>query len=140
MHLRLDRYRDSDKFNYTAGLLYVKNRFSFYTIEPGKAERVPDGDYWLKLRYSPKFSDLPQYGHDLLWLTGMGQDKRYSLIHIGNFPKDTDACVLPAWGAQFSDTGEYRTINSTSAYHALYEDVSYYVKNVGPVPLTIRSV
>ena len=71
--------------------------FFCYTLEPagddttqrGQDKRIPIGSYGITMRFSPKFQrELP-----LLFNKDVPKD-RYILIHHGNYPKDTEGCIL----------------------------------------------
>lgn len=60
----------------------------YYTIEKlGKI--LPEGSYWMKLTYSPKFKkELP-----LIWSDKVPKTRGIR-VHSGNTVEDTDGCIL----------------------------------------------
>lgn len=59
----------------------------YYTIEK-VGKMIPEGSYWMKLTYSPKFKkDLP-----LIWSSTVHKNRGIR-VHNGNTVKDTDGCI-----------------------------------------------
>ena len=64
-----------------------------YTLElpwRGNAQsrsRIPPGEYLCRIRYSPKFKCQ-------LYEVGRVPGREHILFHAGNYPKDTDGCIL----------------------------------------------
>lgn len=68
--------------------------------EPNKDRRVPKGEYNVVWHNSPRFKKiLPLLYNDLV------PRSRYILIHAGNYPKDTEGCIL--LGSSYDDNGVY---------------------------------
>lgn len=78
------------------------------TIERGMDMRIPQGRYLVAWHKSPRFSrTLP-----LLYNKEVPKD-RYILIHAGNFPKDTEGCILV--GNKYDDKGVYNSLSTLNA-------------------------
>lgn len=77
----------------TIGELYFQGDRICYTLEPtsrraGKGPfSIPSGSYGLRMEYSPKFKYFTPH---LLEVPG----RSYIMIHPGNFPEDTEGCIL----------------------------------------------
>lgn len=104
------------KSDYTIGRLFVDNEFFCNTLEDTDrgltsdmtAEQIkkikihsktaiPTGRYKITLKQqSQRFKDKKQYAFCKGYLPRLVSVKGYSgvLIHIGNWPKDTDGCIL----------------------------------------------
>lgn len=68
----------------------------FYGLEPAKPI-VEDGNYLLTLTHSPRFSGLYPYKgiHNSLVPLIKGVSGHSGVrIHVGNYPSDTDGCLL----------------------------------------------
>ena len=126
------------KDNYTIGRLYVDGVFMCNTLEdtdrglhqgmevseikakkiPGKTA-IPTGRYKVTLKtQSQKFKDKKNYQFCKGYLPRLVDVPGYTgvLIHIGNYPKDTDGCIL---------VGENKVkggvVNSVATFTKLYE-------------------
>lgn len=136
--MRLTLFRKYKKKDYTIGNLYVDGKFFCSTLEDtdrelyqGQGEKyilkhkvygetaIPYGTYKITLDVvSPKFSKKAQYkqinGKLPRLLDVPGFDA--VLLHIGNYPEDTQGCIL---------VGENRVkgavINSAKTFWTLYE-------------------
>ena len=76
----------------------------YYTIEK-LGKMIPEGSYWTKLTYSPKFKkDLP-----LIWSDKVSKNRGIR-IHNGNSVKDTDGCILIGNAADLTSLEIYRSI------------------------------
>lgn len=68
----------------------------FYGLEPSKPI-VEDGNYLLTLTYSPRFSGKFPYnglhGSQVPLINGVAGHSGVR-IHVGNYPSDTDGCLL----------------------------------------------
>lgn len=90
--------------------------------------KLPDGKYLCRRRFSPKFKielfeilDVPQ--HDFIE------------IHIGNYNKDSDGCVLV--GRNIIPVGNVQAI---SASRMAFEDLMEYLDGVTEFSLTVSSL
>lgn len=91
MRIRIERKWPKD--NYIIGRLYIDGEFLCNSLEPpwqnnARYTAIPKGIYEVIMNYSPKFKRvLP-----LL----LNVPERSSIrIHKGNYPKDTQGCILP---------------------------------------------
>ena len=93
MKLRLERieFYSSD----TIGKLYCDGKFVCYTLEDtvrtgpkvyGETA-IPVGTYTVTLELSPRFKTILPRLHNVPQFEGV-------LIHSGNYPKDTEGCIL----------------------------------------------
>lgn len=100
----IHRFIFDEKF--TIGRLFSLHNFFCYTLEPpfnsntcchegGGA--ISPGDYFLKKTFSRKFCD------ELPLVCGV-QCRSDILIHCGNFPQDTEGCIL--LGVSYSPSGK----------------------------------
>lgn len=77
----------------TPGLIDVDGVWEGYTLEPrmdrsqGKPYAIPAGTYKLALEFSPHFQTITPH---VLDVPGF----EYIEIHWGNYPKDTEGCLL----------------------------------------------
>lgn len=87
--------------------------FFCYTLEPrgestterNQDRRIPSGSYGIIWHDSPKFGrELPH-----LYNKEVPKD-RYILIHSGNYPKDTEGCILV--GMRYTDEGVFESKNA----------------------------
>lgn len=84
---------------------------------------IPAGQYQIRLRtqgskspaYAKKYPDMHK---GMLWLQDV-PNFEYVYIHIGNFPKDTEGCILVGLGS-----GKDSVTGSAAAYEALYPRVA----------------
>ena len=99
MKLIIKRYKDMNdgtigKFELIEGNEVV---LKGYTLEPagedttarGKDKRIPAGVYDVAWHASPKFGKVLPLLHN----KNVSKD-RFILIHSGNYPKDTEGCIL----------------------------------------------
>lgn len=105
--------------NSTIGELYVDGNLECYTLEdtvrdekiPGKTA-IPEGRYEVIINHSQKFNKkLP-----LLLNVPQFEGIR---IHVGNYPKDTDGCILVGQTRKQDFIG-----NSKVAFNALFEKLN----------------
>lgn len=79
------------------------------TTEPNRDRRVPQGLYHVSWHQSVKFKrTLPLLYNEVV------PKKRYILIHAGNFPKDTDGCIL--LGNRCDEKGVYQSAKTLEAF------------------------
>jgi len=144
MKLELRRYFANSV--HTKGVLLMDGKLLCHTLEdpwhankiPGET-RIPAGTYQLGLRtiggfhqrYSHKFEakhrgmiqilDVPNY--------------EYILIHIGNYPRSTEGCILVGQSAMSSAM----IANSTAAYKMMYGPVANGIEQ-GKSTIEVRDV
>jgi hypothetical protein len=102
--------RVNTKKNYTIGCLYdssvgrYRKEFLCYTLENGHRDkkvrgktRIPEGVYEITLRkvggHHHKYKRRYFFHKGMLWLRKVPNFTNI-LIHAGNYPKDTDGCIL----------------------------------------------
>ena len=129
MQLNLKRIIRNEKC--TIGLLFVDSIFECFTLEDPKQEikikgntRIDSGKLKILIRdkgpmnkkYKSKF---PDFHKGMLWLKGV-VGFLWVYFHIGNYPEDTEGCLLVGDGV--SEKFDYIT-NSKKAYSKLYKKV-----------------
>ena len=79
--------------NSTCGELWLDGQFFCFTLEPVtrtddvKPRAIPKGSYDLEILISPRFKRLMPHVMNVPGFEGI-------LIHYGNYPKDTEGCLL----------------------------------------------
>ena len=103
----------------TTGLLCIEGMDQlWYTLEPQgvdqtvKPRSIPAGTYQITLRESPRLGYITPYLLDV-------QDFSDILIHVGNYPRDTEGCILIG-----SAPDEEAIDNSKEAFDALMSILS----------------
>lgn len=112
-HIRITRFKEIE--DGTLGTLSVLDEdgiemFFCYTLEPSgestternQDKRIPTGSYGILWHNSPKFGRKLPHLHN----KEVPKD-RYILIHSGNYPKDTEGCILV--GLRFTDEGVFES-------------------------------
>lgn len=101
----------------TIGELSIDGKFECFILEPPtldpptKPRAVPEGRYKVVIAFSPK------HQRDVPLLVDV-PDFEGVEMHIGNFPRDTEACLLP--GTLFRDD---QVVNSTIAFNHLFPQI-----------------
>lgn len=107
----------------------------FQTLEPSKVI-IPDGEYLLRLSFSPTFSKKYPYtvnlGGKVPEVIGIAGHSGLR-IHVGNYPSDTKGCILI--GEQGSDCS---VINSSLAYRRFCANLSHLMIDNPNVFFTIK--
>ena len=106
---------------------YDLRDFLCFTLEPAD-KIIPAGTYQMKLRtvggkhnrYKSKFPDMHK---GMLWVTKV-PGRRFILIHIGNFCKDSQGCTLVG-NMCYENTVSY----STDAYKKIYPRIAKAIEN-----------
>lgn len=100
----------------TLGNLRITGRdHDLCTLEPqgtdtqAKPRCIPAGTYSVTLRMSPRFGYVTPYLHDV-------PDFEDILIHSGNYPQDTEGCILVG-----ESTDGEAIDNSRKAFHELMD-------------------
>lgn len=91
MKIRVERKWPRDK--YIIGRIYIDGKYICNSLEPAwknnaRYTAIPPGTYEVILNYSPKFRRVLPL---LLNVPGRSSIR----IHKGNYPKDTQGCILP---------------------------------------------
>nr|DAK36327.1 MAG TPA: L,D-transpeptidase catalytic domain [Caudoviricetes sp.] len=90
------------------------------TVEPNKDRRIPVGEYNVLWHDSPKFKErLPLLYNELV------PKSRAILIHRGNFPRDTEGCIL--LGNGYDDKGVYNSRDTVAKFMSLVKDKEFKV-------------
>lgn len=153
MELRLHRKWRKD--GYSIGLLYIDGFYFCDTCEDTDRglssdmttkeieERkkagitaIPYGRYQITLKVqSPKYKDKKAYESIKGYLPRLKNVKGYSgvLIHIGNFPQDTDGCILVGKNAVKGGV-----VNSTTWFWRLYDMMKTAADNGEEIWITIE--
>ena len=120
MLLQLKRKWSTD--NSTIGELFIEGEFECYTLEDAlrpikvKGETaIPVGTYKIVVSLSKRF------GRELPLLENVPNFEGIR-IHTGNWPKDTEGCILV--GKQM---GEDYIGNSRDAFKALFDTITLYI-------------
>ena len=148
MNVEVLRYNhDKDS---TSGLLFL-DEFECYTLEDEHRDvkvrgetRIPEGTYildWqetitpLTKKYRAKYDWFDKHLHikDVPGFTGI-------YVHVGNYEKNTDGCILVADQA-VNDPKDYASVQykSTQAYKRFYQKIQKRLNDDKPVSITIKS-
>jgi hypothetical protein len=126
----------------TDGKLFVDNTFECYTLEPMYREQpnmpvsawkvfgstaIPVGTYGVEVTYfyrdqyySPLLDNVPGF-------SGVR-------IHIGNFPTDTEGCILVG-----TTPGQDEVLDSKIAFNSLMAKINAARNNNTPIQITIQN-
>ena len=103
--------------NSVVGMLYLDGTFHCFTLEPPKEpdsrgiQCIPAGEYPVSIYHSNRFNrDMPH-------IDGVAGHSGIE-IHWGNYPKDTDMCVLV--GESYTATTPDFIGSSRDAFEALF--------------------
>lgn len=117
----------------TAGVLYLNEDIECFTLEDRKRDikvhgdtRIPAGTYGLAVRnygghhnkYGLRFPSIHEGMIEVVGVPGFTD----ILIHIGNFAKDTDGCILVG-GSITANNGKPYLSKSEDAYISLYQKI-----------------
>lgn len=90
------------------------------TIEPNKDRRIPKGEYKVIWHDSPRMKErLPLLYNELV------PKSRAILIHRGNFPKDTEGCIL--LGDGYDEKGVYNSKVTMNKFMGFVKDKEFTV-------------
>jgi len=109
--------RDTYTAQSTTGLLSIGGVFFCYTLEPPRGVSIPAGTYPVTLYPSPKFGRIMP-----LLVNVPGHS--YVEIHWGNFPRDTEDCVMVGESRAPDEIGQSR-----EAFAALFPLIEQAVKD-----------
>lgn len=119
-HCQILMRRFSNNSTCTRGELMLHTT-KFQTLEPSKVI-IPDGEYLVRLSFSPTFSKKYPYtvnlGGKVPEVIGIAGHSGLR-IHVGNYPSDTKGCILI--GEQGTDCS---VINSSLAYRKFCANLS----------------
>ena len=93
MDLEVRRHLEWSDAQATEGELFINGVFAGFTLEPprldppAKPRAIPIGAYGLTWAFSPKHAKFVPLVEDVPDFEGIE-------IHIGNFPRDTEGCLL----------------------------------------------
>jgi len=117
-----------ENHNSTISVLTIDDSNSCFVLEDGYNKvkvkgqtRIPAGRYRLKFRteggHHIKYKRMyPEWHRGMIELQDVPNYK-YILIHIGNYVKDTDGCLLVGKSYQLNlKTGSYEVLGSTLTY------------------------
>ena len=105
----------------TLSRIYFGNMI-YYGLEPSNFI-VPEGNYLLTITYSPRFSSKSPYNtvHDSKVPLVNGVKGHTGIrIHVGNYPSDTDGCLLI--GLRQTDCS---VLDSSKAYKTFLNRMSF---------------
>lgn len=133
-HCQILMRRFSSNSTCTRGELMIHST-KFQTLEPSKVI-IPDGEYQLRLSFSPTFSKKYPYtvnlGGKVPEVIGIAGHSGLR-IHVGNYPSDTKGCILI--GEQGTDCS---VINSSLAYRRFCANLSHLMIDNPNVFFTIK--
>lgn len=143
------------KDTYTIGQLFIDGKYFCDTVEDtdrgldsgmttkeieslkvNGATAIPYGRYEITLKVqSPKYKDRKQYKPCNGYLPRLKNVKGYSgvLIHIGNYPKDTEGCLLVG-----KNKVKGGVVNSAEWFWKLYDIIKTASENGETIGITIE--
>lgn len=122
MNIQVQRQRRTDTA--TFGDLSIDGQFYCHTLERPEVQ-IPSGTYGVEITFSPRFQrPLP-----LLDSVPARTDIR---IHAGNWPKDTEGCLLVG-----QTLGENMILNSLLALNPLVEKIQQALASKQPVLISV---
>lgn len=94
------------------------------TTESGKDRRIPEGEYNVKWLPSPRFKRTLA----TLYNEKVPESRRI-LIHVGNYPKNTEGCIL--LGRTFNTQGVFESTATVNEFHdwCLNKELIVTIKN-----------
>lgn len=124
--MKIDVKRVLNDEGVTLSKIYVDGEFTCFGLEDPLREKkvysetaIPDGDYTVGTRWSPKFSS--KFNHEMLWIKNV-PNFEYILIHWGNTTEDTSGCLLV--GNRLGIVGnKIAVLNSVSTYQNFHRKV-----------------
>lgn len=102
------------------GELLIGGQHQAFTLEPPikpddtKPRAIPNGTYKLTNRFSPK------HGHDVPHVEDVPGFEEIE-IHPGNYPGDTEGCLLVGTAFEPDNTGRMMVVQSRPAFSALMQ-------------------
>ena len=150
--MKLTLKRIAKKANYTIGKLYIDGTYFCDTLEDTDrgldqsmdletihekkikgSTAIPTGTYRVTLNVvSPKYSKRSQYNFCKGKVPRLLDVPGYEgiLIHIGNYPKDTEGCILVG-----KNTKVGAVLDSTNTFRELY---SRLILSSSPIKITVK--
>ena len=130
--IRLTLHRETSGEKSTIGRLYIDGEFECFTLEnpwldnKRRISCIPEGTYEVKFRRvggwihkaRGLFPDMHNAVMGMLELQDV-PERDYILIHWGNYPTDTQGCILVGTGR-----GVDAVWNSQTAYKAFYPKIA----------------
>lgn len=96
----------------TPGRLFINGGFFCHTLELPKHSCIPEGEYSLLMTYSPRFKRLMPQVMNVSGFEGIR-------IHIGNFVKDTQGCILVGYDKSVDANGVDCVLRSKVCFEEL---------------------
>ena len=131
--MKIDLYRYSSQSKTTLGAIMINDKFQCYTVEDRhrdvkvkKETRIPKGKYKIILRefggHYERYKEKYTNHKGMLWLQDV-PNFTHILIHIGNYDKDTEGCILLNNEVNNNKTDKGQGTRSTKAYLDFYFQV-----------------
>jgi hypothetical protein len=108
----------------TFGIMTVDGQNPVYTLERPEVQ-IPIGTYSVEITFSPRFRRM-------LPLLDNVPERSNIRIHMGNWPRDTDGCILVGLGL-----GQDMITQSLAALDPLVNQIQQAVDSGEPVTITI---
>lgn len=122
MNIKVQRVRYTDTA--TFGDLFIDDAFECHTLERPEVQ-IPSGAYSIEITFSPRFQrPLP--------LLDQVPNRTDIRIHAGNWPKDTEGCLLVG-----QNCGDNMILNSLLALNPLVEKIQAALNASHAVTLSI---
>ena len=132
----------------TASLLKVGGEFFCFVLEDGQRlikeagrTRIPPGRYKVKARTHGGHYEKYKARHGHQFSIELMDVPNFTniLIHIGNFVRDTEGCLLVNYGVSFDTATQlFKGVTSTAAYLNLYQLLATAFDANEPVFITIN--
>lgn len=109
----------------TLGTMRVAGVFQCVTIEPPwlNNERniscIPEGTYTLRKRVSPIVQRTTRGEYSEGWEVTNVTGRSFIMLHVGNWVKNTDGCILPGKNFAFTPGDGFMVSNSRLAFDEL---------------------
>jgi hypothetical protein len=91
--MKVEVMRQYETANSTISLVGIDGKFHSYALEPPKGSRIPAGTYQAIKQPSAKFSAKFNFRFYVPVLQNVPGHTAIE-IHIGNYPRDTEGCLL----------------------------------------------
>ena len=133
----------------TLGALYINGKFECFTLEDEKRTikvkgetRIPAGNYQIKFREILS-GKTKRYRKRYTWFTWHLHLQnvpgfKYVYIHIGNYEKDTDGCLLVGEQLLSNLSGRGAVLKSGPAFKRLYAKISEVLTRGEPVFINVN--